>query len=112
MKNFKMLLPEKEVKTTMMSEIDSTFIFTIFLNDGYSIKEYLRKIKENKSVNLYTEHHHFFINEVDRKQIIELLDVEVIAFSLEENSFMLKIHEFDFRNVADVRKEKIKALLK
>jgi hypothetical protein len=112
MKNFKMMLPENEVKQTLKTEVDSTYLLAVTLKDEYSVKDYLRKFKENKHVDLYTEFHHFFPNELDRRQIMELVDIEVIAFSLTENSFVLKLNEYNFRNVSDVRKEKIKTLLK
>ncbi len=112
MKNFKMMLPENEVKITLKTEVDSTYLLAITLKEEYSIKDYLRKIKENKYVDLYTEHHHFFPNELDRRQMMELVNIEVIAFSLIENSFVLKVNEYNFRNVNDIRKEKIKTILK
>lgn len=111
MTNFKMLLAEMEVKETHKMEVDETQMLLIVLKPEYSIKDYLRKYKEHKFVDMYVTSTNFKDDYIQRNKLVDIKNIEVIAFSLPENSIMIKYHNYEYVDVATVRKEKIKNIL-
>ncbi len=111
MKNFKMILADIDVKETLKFEIDDIQIILITLKNEHSIEDILRKYKEKQSVDLYMSGNNFKDDYIQRKKLVDIKDIEIIAFSLEENSFMIKFYDYEYVDISQIRKDKIKTML-
>lgn len=111
MSNFKMILPEIEVADILKSEIDDTILFLIEFKENDFLKNFLRKIKQHIYVDLYITEKQFKAQH-NNKNLIELNNIELLAFCLNDNSSLIKFHNYEYVSITDLRIMKIKTLLK